>query len=228
MSRISDNSANVERDRRELLIENWERRTAIPLAFLAVLFLALWAVQVLVTLGPIGFDLVEGAILLIWVAFIVDFVFRFSFHKDKRAFLRANIIEIIAIIVPAFRFLRVLRIVMAIGLLTRVVQSLQGRVNLYVAIVLPLLTFAGALGVFEAERFDPRANITNFGDALWWAAVTIFTVGYGDRYPVTWEGRSIAVVLMLGGVAMLSVITANLASFFLSQQRQNGNGHGAK
>lgn len=216
MSRIPN---TTDADRRELAIERWERRTAIPLAILAVLFLALWAVQVLAPLGPIGYDLVEGAILLIWVAFIVDFLFRFSFHKNKRAFLRANVIEIIAIIVPVFRFLRVLRILMAIGLLTRVVQSLQGRVNLYVAIVLPLLTFAGALGVYEAESQVANSNIHNFGDAIWWACVTIFTVGYGDHYPITWEGRSIAVVLMLGGVAMLSVITANLASYFLSQQR---------
>ena len=114
-----------------------------------------------------------------------------------------------------------LRVLMAVGLLTRVVQSLQGRVNIYIAIVLPLLTFSGALGVFEAERGLANSNIKDFGSAFWWACVTVLSVGYGDYYPVSWEGRAIAVVLMLGGIAMLSVVTANLASYFLSQARKS-------
>jgi voltage-gated potassium channel len=108
---------------------------------------------------------------------------------------------------------------MAVGMLTRVVQSLQARVNLYIAIVLPMLVFAGALGVYEAERNVPNSNLRNFPDSIWWAWETVFTVGYGDHFPISTEGRFIAVVLMLGGVAMISVVTANLASYFLSQQR---------
>ena len=82
-----------------------------------------------------------------------------------------------------------------------------------------MLVFAGSLGVFEAERSAPGSNITTFEDAIWWAAVTVFTVGYGDLYPITLEGRFIAVILMMGGVALLSVLTANLASYFLRQAR---------
>jgi voltage-gated potassium channel len=210
----------IDRARRELAVERWEKASAVPLAILAVAFLGLWAVQVLAPLTPFEWDLVEGAVILIWAAFIIDFGFRFYFHIDKKKFLKSNVIEILAIAVPAFRFLRVLRVLMAVGILARVVQSLQGRVNIYIAIVLPLLTFSGALGVFEAERNVAASNIKNFGNALWWACVTVLSVGYGDYYPVTLEGRAIAVVLMLGGIAMLSVVTANLASYFLSQQRR--------
>ena len=174
--------------------------------------------QVLAPLSPGEWDLVEGAILFIWVGFIVDFVIRLYYHEDRAKFLRSNVIEIIALVVPALRFLRMLRVLMAVGMLTRVVQSLQARVNLYIAIVLPMLVFAGALGVYEAEHVDPQSNLRNFGDAVWWAWETVFTVGYGDHYPVTGEGRFIAVILMLGGVAMISVVTANLASYFLRQQ----------
>ena len=217
----AQNLRQLQREQRELIVERWEKASALPLAILAVAFMGLWALQVLAPLSSLGWDLVEGAILVIWAAFIIDFAFRLYFHIDRKKFLRSNVIELVAIVVPAFRFLRMLRVLMAVGLLTRVVQSLQGRVNIYIAIVLPLLTFAGALGVFEAERGVPTSNIKTFADAAWWACVTVLSVGYGDFYPVSFEGRAIAVLLMLGGIAMLSVVTANLASYFLSQQRQS-------
>ena len=216
MSKIAD----AQRQKtREAAIERWEKHSAIPLAFLALAFLALWAVQVLAPLNPVEWDIVEGLILFIWAAFIIDYVVRLTVHHDKVKFLRGSVIEIIALLVPAFRFLRVLRVVTAVGILTRVVQSLQARVNLYIAIVFPMLVFAGSLGVYEAEVGVAGSNIKSFEDAVWWAAVTVFTVGYGDLYPVTREGRFIAIILMMGGVALLSVLTANLASYFLRQAR---------
>jgi voltage-gated potassium channel len=205
--------------KRERAVNSWERNTALPLAILAIGFLALWAVQVLAPVTEVEWNLLEGAILSIWVIFIGDFLVRLYYHQDRKNFLRSNVVEIIALLVPALRFLRMLRVLMAVGMLTRVVQSLQARVNLYIAIVLPMLVFAGALGVYEAERSVSGSNLTNFPDSFWWAWETVFTVGYGDHFPVSAEGRFIAVILMLGGVAMISVVTANLASYFLSQQR---------
>ena len=60
------------------------------------------------------------------------------------------------------------------------------------------------------------ANVTSIGDALWWAATTVTTVGYGDRYPVTTTGRVIAVILMIVGMALVSAITASIAAWFVS------------
>jgi voltage-gated potassium channel len=206
-------------DARESAIERWEARSAVPLAIFAVFFLALWAIQVLAPLNDVEWDLVEAGIVLIWAVFIVDFAVRLYFHANRAAFLKSNVIEIVALLVPAFRFLRVLRVITAVGIFTRVVQSLQARVNLYIAIVLPMMVLAGSLGVYEAEHSVVGSKIRNFGDAFWWSCETIFTVGYGDLYPVTTEGKFIAVLLMMGGVAMISVVTANLAGYFLRQQR---------
>ena len=75
-----------------------------------------------------------------------------------------------------------------------------------------LLVLVGALAGLDAERRSPEANITTFGDAVWWGLATITTVGYGDHLPVTPTGRAVAGTLMLAGVALLRVITASLAS----------------
>lgn len=67
------------------------------------------------------------------------------------------------------------------------------------------------------------SNIQSYGDALWWAVVTVTTVGYGDRYPVTPAGRGIAVVLMLVGIGLVGVITASVASFFVEERQDKSD-----
>jgi voltage-gated potassium channel len=69
--------------------------------------------------------------------------------------------------------------------------------------------------VLDVERSSPDANITDFGDAIWWAVTTMTTVGYGDRYPVTGIGRIVAFALMVGGIALLGTVTATLASWLV-------------
>ena len=61
------------------------------------------------------------------------------------------------------------------------------------------------------------ANITSAGDALWWAFTTVTTVGYGDRFPVTTEGRAVAVVLMVAGIGVVGAVTAAVASWILDR-----------
>lgn len=200
---------------RQALLAKWERRSALPLALMALAYLGLWAFQVLADLTTAEWDVIEAFILLIWAVFIADFIVRLVLHTDKKHFLRNNIIELTALILPAFRFLRVLRVITAIGILSRVVQTVQGRVNLYIFLMLPMFVLAGSIGVLEAERVVPGANIQTFGDAIWFTAESIFTIGYGDFYPVSWEGRIISVVMMLGGYALLSVVAVNLAAYLL-------------
>jgi voltage-gated potassium channel len=75
----------------------------------------------------------------------------------------------------------------------------------------------GALAVLDAEQQAKGANITAFGDAVWWACTTVSTVGYGDFYPVTTQGRVIAVALMIVGIATLGAVTAGIASVMIQQ-----------
>jgi voltage-gated potassium channel len=154
---------------------------------------------------------------VIWVIFIVDFIGRFILTQDKVRFLKTNAIELVSLLLPFFRAFRMFRVVIALGFLSRVGKTLSARINIYVGLILPLLLYVCSLGVYEAEHLAPGANIKQFGDAVWWAFVTLATVGYGDYYPVTVEGRMIAVFLMIAGLAFVSVIAVSIASMFLSR-----------
>jgi len=202
---------------RERAVAKWEKYSTIPLAVLALVYLALYAVEVLGDeSSAVLFDLVAISD-IIWGIFIVDYLARLVMHEDRKLFLKRNVIELIGLLLPFFRAFRMLRVVIAINFLTRAAKSLQGRINIYIGLVLPILVLTCSLGVFEAEHRAPGANITQYGDALWWAFVTITTIGYGDYYPVTFEGRAIAVLLMLSGLALVSVITVSFASWFLDR-----------
>jgi voltage-gated potassium channel len=85
-----------------------------------------------------------------------------------------------------------------------------------------LLGFVASLAVLDAERDAPDATLTTFGEAVWWTVTTISTVGYGDRYPVTTEGRVVAAALMVAGIALLGVVTASIASWFVENLRTAG------
>nr|MBA3233489.1 two pore domain potassium channel family protein [Propionibacteriales bacterium] len=95
-----------------------------------------------------------------------------------------------------------------------------------IAGALPLVVFVAAVAMLDAERGAADANIESFGDAAWWAVTTMTTVGYGDRFPVTTEGRLIASALMLAGIALLGVVTAALASWFVERIGDRGGGRG--
>jgi len=90
----------------------------------------------------------------------------------------------------------------------------------YVAGATSLILFVGSLAILDAERGAKGATITTFGDAAWWAFTTVTTVGYGDRYPITGQGRFIAGGLMLAGIALLGIVTASLASWLIDKVRE--------
>ena len=131
----------------------------------------------------------------------------------------------------ALPILRPLRVLMVITLLNRrLSHSLEQRVALYACGATTLVGMSAALAVLDAERDAPNATIATFQDAAWWALTTITTVGYGDRYPVTPEGRLVAAALMVGGIALLGVVTGLVASWFvrvLRRQRRANRGHPA-
>ena len=113
------------------------------------------------------------------------------------------------------RIFRVLRAVRAARILTSFILERRAQSGFFaVALVSIVLVVFASLAILHFERVD-NANIQGPDDALWWAVVTITTVGYGDKYPVSPEGRAVAVLLMIAGVGLFGTFSGFVAAWFL-------------
>jgi voltage-gated potassium channel len=205
----------------EPLIAAWDRRVDWWLTGLAVVFLVAYAWQVLDTsIGPVWGAVLEVVITGTWVLFGIDYAVRIVLARQRWRFFRTHLLDLVILALPMFRQLRALRVITVISVLNRQLRDdFRGRVAVYVAGSVVLVGFVASLAVLDAERDAPEASITTFGDAVWWTLTTISTVGYGDRYPVTLEGRVVAASLMVSGIALLGVVTASIASWFVETVR---------
>jgi voltage-gated potassium channel len=203
-------------------IAAWDAKVDWPLTGLAVAFLGLYAWQVLDTgLGPEAREAVDLVLTGIWVLFGLDYLVRITLARNRRRFVGGHLLDLAFLLLPMIRPLRALRVITVISVLNRQLRDdARGRIAIYVGATVALVAFVAALAVLEAERNDPDASITTFGEALWWTITTLSTVGYGDRYPVTVEGRLVAATLMVAGIALLGVVTASIAAWFVENLRR--------
>ncbi|NMM23265.1 MAG: two pore domain potassium channel family protein [Phycicoccus sp.] len=213
----------------EPLRDRWEDAAEWPLTGAAVLFLVAYAWPILAPdLAPPWPEVFRLTTWGTWGLFVVDYVVRLALSRSRWEFVRRNLLDLAVVALPLLRPLRLLRLVTLLSVLNRYAGgSLRGRVAVYVAGSVVLVLFVASLAVLDAERGQVGANISTFGDALWWAMTTVTTVGYGDRFPVTETGRLIAGGLMLAGVALLGVVTASLASWLLERVREVEEDSGA-
>lgn len=195
-------------------LHKWQRWSDWPLTVVAALFLLLYATQVLYVSAPRATrELIEAAVWVIWALFAMDYVARFSIARRKARFVARNLFDLLVVVLP---MLRPLRVVMVITLLNRrFIHTLEQRVALFACGATMLVGLGASLAVLDAERDSPTATIRTFPDAAWWVLTTITTVGYGDRYPVTTEGRLVAAALMVAGIALLGLVTGLVASWFV-------------
>lgn len=189
--------------------------TEWPLTVLALVFLLAYSWEVL---ARTHVSQCETTINVIWIVFIIDYVVSISLAHDRKTWFKNNLLLLISIMLPIFRPLRLLRLVAVLNVLNRTSgMAVRGRITLYVCSSVILLIYVGSLAELDVERNAPGTTITDFGKAIRWAFVTTTTVGYGDMSPVTWQGKCIAVGLMIAGIALISVITATLASWIVDR-----------
>lgn len=194
------------------------RLTEIPLLVSAIAFLIAYAWEVLEQPQNGWGQFVDVVMWLSWAVFVVDYLVRLSLAEQKGRWFVRNLLDLFVVALPALRPLRLLRLVTVLAVFQRIAGAhLFGKVVLYVSVSTVMLVFVGSLAMLSAERSQPGATITTYGDALWWAVVTLTTVGYGDEYPVSFEGRMIAVALMVGGIALLGVVTATVATWLIQK-----------
>jgi voltage-gated potassium channel len=200
---------------------HWEQRTEWPMAALAVLFLAVYATEVLATGLPSGWH--SALVVLdytIWAIFVAEFLVRVTLATRRGWYLLHHVPDLAMLGLPFLRTLRVLRLVPLLRALNRwVADSLRGKVVVYGSTTAVLLVFTGSLAALDAERNAPGASITDFGRALWWGCATITTVGYGDVEPVTGQGRLVGVAVMVGGVMLVGAVTASFATWLIDRLR---------
>ncbi|MEK9955720.1 MAG: ion channel [Actinomycetota bacterium] len=195
-------------------LDAYERRTALAMVLLAVGYLVLYSFYVLDEgLSSEGLDRLDTAMNAIWVVFIADLTLRTVLSPKHIAYLVHHPLDVIAVAVPAFRVLRVLRVLTAgQWLISRGSRLRVGRTATAVVFAVAFLTYLSSLAVLNAERGAKGADIESFGDAVWWSLVTMATVGYGDYVPVTTNGRIVAVGLMVVGISLLGLVGASVAS----------------
>lgn len=203
----------------------WEGRALWFLVAAAVVFLAAYTCRVLAAdLVPAG--VLETAMWASWALFAADFAGRLVLARDRVGFLRRHLLDLVVVVLPVFQQLRLLRIVTLLTALNRVAHgSVRRNVGIYTGGSTLLLGYCAALAVLDAERGAPGASIRTFPDALWWTITTITTVGYGDYAPVTPHGKLIAAGLMLGGITLLGVVTASIASWFVEHLQGSEQRH---
>ncbi|EHM91349.1 hypothetical protein HMPREF0975_02515 [Actinomyces sp. oral taxon 849 str. F0330] len=195
----------------------WERATEWPLTGAAVVFLGAYAWEVLANAQGGAKNAAELVINAVWALFGVDYLVRLALAPSRGQWFLHHLPDLAVIALPILRPLRLLRLVTLVGIMQRSAgTALRGRITLYTAGSAALLIFTSALATLDAERNEPGSSIRTFGQALWWALTTITTIGYGDTFPVSTEGRFIAALLMIGGVALIGVVTATLASWIVS------------
>ena len=202
-----------------------------------VFVLSLYVIVVLVVdsftrLTPETHKLLRDIDYAICVVFFIDFLVRFFSAKNKLHYMRWGWIDLISSI-PVFEFFLAARLFRMIQLLRvlRAFRSMEMISKYYfhnkvkgaftsVGIIAVLMVIFSAISILNVEKDAPNGNIKTAEDALWWAYVTITTVGYGDKFPVTTEGRIIAVALITVGVGLFGTFTAYVASWFVEKREE--------
>jgi voltage-gated potassium channel len=197
---------------------HWRRYTDIPLTIAAAIFLIAYAWEVIGDLQPPDDLIPETIMWVIWAFFVVDFIVSLVLAERRVRWFFRHFLDFLIVVLPALRPLRLLRLLTLLKFLNRGAgRAFRGRVVIYAAGASIILVFVAALAELDVERHAVGTHIHNFGDALWWAAVTISSVGYGDIVPVTIEGRFIAVGVMAAGIALIGTVAATFASFFIDR-----------
>jgi voltage-gated potassium channel len=208
-----------------------ERRLELPLAVLGFVWLAILVLELVRGIGPV----LEAASLAIWVIFIADFLLRLLLAPQRGRYLRKNWFTALSLVIPALRIARFARAIRAVrGIrLVRLVSSINrgmgalgrsmGRRGAgYVLALTFVVILAGAAGMLAFEGRADGGGLRNYGDALWFTAMIITTMG-SQYWPASLEGRILAFLLSLYALGILGYVTAVLASFFVERDTDTGH-----
>lgn len=212
------------RDRVNSFVARHEVAWELGFAVLAIVFVMLGFVQS----TPSNYEAIFAIEWTITIVFAAEFSIRLWAAGDRRRHFRAHAVDLISLIPPVrwlrpLRLVRLLRLVRAFAGISRALAAVprfaahRGLIWLVAAWL--AVTILTAIAMYIAEH-DTNAAFDDPFDALWWGIVTLSTVGYGDVFPLTQEGRVAAMILMILGIGLFSAITASITSFFITSDRR--------
>lgn len=166
---------------------------------------------------------------IICVIFFVDFLQQLKAAPSKLGYMKWGWLDLISCIplmemnqfARLIRVFRLIRAIKSISMISHAINENKASSSLHFMVVISLMMMVfGSIYILYLEKGMPGANIHNAGDAFWWTFVTITTVGYGDFFPVTAEGRIVAMILITTGVGMFGSFTAVLASWIMDSSNE--------
>jgi voltage-gated potassium channel len=203
------------------LVDDIERVTRYPMTLLGIAWLVVGIIVVTANVNGTVSTALVGTLFALWAILLAEYLVRLVVTPDRRGYLKRRWVEPVTVVAPPFQGWHLIGIE-KMGLLIQ-----EGALRLeFILRHHSLFRVLGAaagtlvLGAWLVMLFEGHAkgsNIHNYPDALWWAIVTVTTVGYGDRFPVTGGGRAVAVVLMLVGIGLIGTLTATVASVFVKE-----------
>lgn len=203
------------------LVEDIERVTRYPMTLLGLAWLVVVIVVVTANVRGTASTALVGTLFVLWAVLLVEYLVRLVITPDRRGYLRRRWVEPVTVVAPplqGWHFVGIEKMCLLIHEAALRVEAILKHHSLFRVLIAAAATLM--LGAWLVLLFDENAkgsNIHNYPDALWWAIVTVTTVGYGDRFPVTGGGRAVAVVLMLVGIGLIGVLTATVASLFIKE-----------
>jgi voltage-gated potassium channel len=203
------------------LVDRIEAATKYPLAVLGILWLVFAVIVLTTDANGSSSEFLVGSLFGLWLIFLVEYVVRLIVTPDTRGYLRRRWVEPATVLIPPLQGWHVfgierMSIVLQEGeLRVEAILKHHGLFRVLIAALGSILCGAWLVLLFEENA--PGSNIHTYPNALWWAIVTVTTVGYGDRYPVTTGGRVVAALLMLVGIGLIGVLTATVASVFVKE-----------
>lgn len=176
--------------------------------------------------------LIHAVDLIIALIFLFDFIFGLYLSDSKKKYFKNNWPDLLASIpishgiYRSLRFLRLIRIIRVIRIIARInrVGHIADKIAqdsskyVYMGAITSTIVLSGAVLFFSME-LGVNSQVNNFFDAIWWAVVTTTSVGYGDIYPITWEGRVVGMLLMIFGVGLVGVTAGIVGGNILKNKK---------